>query len=63
MDKCLKVADYELYKFLKLKKLSATVYAFPCRYIEGHGRCLPLLIETLAYDSHNDFLCMHTALA
>ncbi|TPX37120.1 hypothetical protein SmJEL517_g00942 [Synchytrium microbalum] len=63
MDKCLKVADYELYSFLKHKKLSATVYAFPsimtfCACTQPLDELCKLWDFLFAYGVHLNVLCV-----
>ncbi|KAJ3379535.1 hypothetical protein HDU92_006625 [Lobulomyces angularis] len=63
LDKCLKVVDLELYKYLKNKKLNASIYAFPS--IMTFSACTSPLSEVLkiwdfllAYGFHLNILCV-----
>ncbi|TPX38484.1 hypothetical protein SeLEV6574_g07765 [Synchytrium endobioticum] len=63
MDKCLKVADAELYRFLKSKKLNATVYAFPsimtfCACTQPLDELCRLWDFLFAYGVHINVLCV-----
>ncbi|KAJ3284634.1 hypothetical protein HK104_009835 [Borealophlyctis nickersoniae] len=63
LDKCLKIADPELYKYLRSKRLTATVYAFPsamtfCACTPPLDEVLKLWDFLLAFGVHLNILCI-----
>lgn len=49
LDRCLKIVDPELFNYLRMKNLSAEIYAFPCQlFIVSAGTLLLILLFSVA---------------
>ncbi|KIY43289.1 TBC-domain-containing protein [Fistulina hepatica ATCC 64428] len=63
LDRCLKIVDPELYSYLRSKKLSAEIYAFPsvltlCACTKPLDQVLQLWDFLLAFGAHLNVLCV-----